>query len=340
KPFQFDEFLRRIEAHAGPADRSGPEHFGLGVSPAMQRAHEMVQRYSGSDMPVLITGETGVGKEVAARLIHSVGARCDQPFMAVNCAAIPPELLESEIFGHEKGAFTGAVRRHVGYAERAGGGTLFLDEIGDMPPGLQAKILRLIEDRRFVRIGGEHELPFRARIVAATNRELSRRETRGSFREDLYFRLAVLPLEIPPLRERREDIPSLMDRLLADAVDRQRRSNIRGFSAHAEEAALDYDWPGNVRELRNRIERAVALAGDGWLMPSDLFPEKSAVASSNGFAPLSQIRDAAERRQIERALAQTSGHIQQAARLLGISRTTLWEKMTRLGVTADGCSES
>jgi DNA-binding NtrC family response regulator len=341
KPFQFDEFLRRIEASTGPADKAGgAPGTVLGVSPAMRRVEDMVHRYAGSDMPVLITGETGVGKEVAARLMHGVGARASLPFMAVNCAAIPPELLESEIFGHEKGAFTGAVRRHAGYAERAGGGTLFLDEIGDMPPVLQVKILRLVEDRRFVRIGGEHDLPFRARVVAATHKDLSRKETRGDFREDLYFRLAVLPLDIPPLRKRRDDIPSLMDRLLADAADRQRRTDVRGFSAHAEEAALDHDWPGNVRELRNRIERAVALAGEGWLMPADLFPEKMAKASAGGFAPLSEIRDAAERRQIERALAETTGHIRNAATLLGISRTTLWEKMTRLGISADDRSDS
>ncbi len=192
----------------------------------------------------------------------------------MNCAAIPAELLESEIFGHEKGAFTGAQQRHLGYAERAGRGTLFLDEIGDMPPSLQAKLLRLMESGSFTRVGGETPIPFRARIVAATHRDLARGRLAG-FREDLYFRLAVLPVEIPPLRQRPEDIAWLLDRFLENAVSSDTR--IRGFSALAEEAALAHPWPGNVRELRNRVDRAVALSTSEWIMPGDLFPEQSAV---------------------------------------------------------------
>jgi len=333
KPFAMDDFLRRIEAGRRPA-RGGAQAKGylLGESPGIQRAEDLLRRYAGHNLPVLITGETGAGKEVAAHLLHEISPRSAEPFIAVNCAAIPAELLESEIFGHEKGAFTGAQQRHLGYAERAGRGTLFLDEIGDMPAPLQAKLLRLVENGTFSRVGGEVACKFRARIVSATNRDLSVKTSQPGFREDLYFRLAVLPVTIPPLRERFEDIPWLLDRFLESAVGRSDR-RIRGFSALAEEAALAYPWPGNVRELRNRVERAVALSTSEWILPADLFPEQSNAAGNTGFVPLAEVRDAAERRQIERALAETSGQIAKAAELLAISRTTLWEKMTRFGLT-------
>ncbi|UVC18091.1 sigma-54-dependent transcriptional regulator [Mesorhizobium onobrychidis] len=332
KPFVMDEFLRRIDAARRTThSQLRLKGYFLGESPAIQNAEDLLRRYAGHDLPVLITGETGCGKEVAARLLHEVSPRRLEPFIAVNCAAIPAELLESEIFGHEKGAFTGAQQRHLGYAERAGKGTLFLDEIGDMPMPLQAKLLRLIEDGSFNRVGGETPCTFRARVVSATHRGLGQRDGPSSFREDLYFRLAVLPVTIPPLRERLEDITWLLDRFLENAVTRS-DTRIRGFSALAEEAALAYPWPGNVRELRNRVERAVALSTSEWIMPGDLFPERTTKPASAAFAPLADVRDAAERRQIERALDETGGQIAKAAGLLAISRTTLWEKMTRLGV--------
>jgi DNA-binding NtrC family response regulator len=330
KPFAMDEFLRRIDA-ARRTTHSQLKSYFLGESPAIQHAEDLLRRYAGHDLPVLITGETGCGKEVAARLLHEVSPRRLEPFIAVNCAAIPAELLESEIFGHEKGAFTGAQQRHLGYAERAGKGTLFLDEIGDMPMPLQAKLLRLIEAGSFNRVGGETPCTFRARVVSATHRDLGQRDGRSSFREDLYFRLAVLSVVIPPLRERHEDITWLLDRFLENAATRS-DARIRGFSALAEEAALAYPWPGNVRELRNRVERAVALSTSEWIMPGDLFPERTTKPASGAFVPLADVRDAAERRQIERALDETGGQIAKAAGLLAISRTTLWEKMTRLGV--------
>jgi len=331
KPFAMDEFLKRI-ATGRRSTRSGmrPKEYVLGQSSAIQQVEDQIHRYAAHDLPVLITGETGSGKEVAARLLHQVSARAEQPFVAVNCAAIPAELLESEIFGHEKGAFTSAHQRHLGYAERARGGTLFLDEIGDMPAQLQAKLLRLIESESFTRLGGEAPVPFRARIVAATHRDLSPGQASG-FREDLYFRLAVLPVEIPPLRQRPEDIVWLLDRFLDNAVARS-ETRIRGFSALTEDAALAYAWPGNVRELRNRVDRAVALTASEWIMPGDLFPDRPGIQPSPGFLPLADVRDAAERRQIERALEQTDGQVIKAAELLGIGRSTLWEKMTRLGV--------
>ncbi|MFI0845565.1 sigma-54-dependent transcriptional regulator [Mesorhizobium sp. IMUNJ 23232] len=332
KPFEMDEFLKRIESGRRTTS-SGVRLKGyyLGESPAIQHAEDLIHRYAGHDLPVLITGETGSGKEVTARLLHQISSRAAEPFVAVNCAAIPAELLESEIFGHEKGAFTGAQHRHLGYAERAGKGTLFLDEIGDMPSPLQSKLLRLIEDGSLTRVGGEALIPFRARIVAATHRDLAIRGASTGFREDLYFRLAVLTVEIPPLRQRPEDIAWLLDRFLENAVSRS-DTRIRGFSALAEEAALAHAWPGNVRELRNRVDRAVALSTSEWIMPGDLFPEWASKGRGAGFVPLADVRDAAERRQIERALEETGGQIAKAAGLLAVSRTTLWEKMTRFGL--------
>ncbi|MHB1109875.1 MAG: sigma-54-dependent transcriptional regulator [Devosia sp.] len=339
KPFFMEEFLRRIETGRRVSLEGRGTPYALGESTAIQHAEDLLHRYAGLDLPVLITGETGSGKEVAARLLHQISPRKSEPFVAVNCAAIPAELLESEIFGHEKGAFTGAQQRHLGYAERAGKGTLFLDEIGDMPLPLQAKLLRLIEAGSFGRVGGEVEVPFRARVVAATHANLAERGGSNGFREDLYFRLAVLPIDMPPLRDRPEDITWLMDRFLCEATARN-DNRIRGFSALAEEAALAHPWPGNVRELRNRVERAAALSTSEWIMPGDLFPESSLKADSLGFLPLADVREAAERRQIERALDETGGQIAKAAGLLAISRTTLWEKMTRFGIADRARSDS
>ncbi|WP_159587974.1 sigma-54-dependent transcriptional regulator [Chelativorans xinjiangense] len=331
KPFAMDEFLRRIEAGRRTSALGARMAGCLGESPAIRQVEDLLHRYAGHDLPVLITGETGCGKEVAARLLHQISPRASEPFVAVNCAAIPAELLESEIFGHEKGAFTGAQTRHLGYAERARKGTLFLDEIGDMPAALQAKLLRLIEDASFTCVGGEAAIPFQARVVSATHRDLARGSAASGFRDDLYFRLAVLPVEIPPLRKRPEDISWLMDRFLDNAASRS-DARIRGLSALAEEAALAHPWPGNIRELRNRIERAVALTNNEWIMPGDLFPEQASKPAQAAFAPLADVRDAAERRQIERALDEAGGRVGKAAGLLAISRTTLWEKMTRFGI--------
>lgn len=341
KPFAMEEFLRRVDASGRPQRRPEADIRGkLGESAAMGAVEDMLARYANHAMPVLITGETGAGKEVAARLLHQISSRASEPFMAVNCAAIPAELLESEVFGHERGAFTGAHQRHVGYAERARGGTLFLDEIGDMPVPLQAKILRLLEDGSFHRVGGEFAIPFRARVVAATHRNLAPGSGGSNFREDLFYRLAVLPVELPPLRERSEDVVWLMDQFLDEALTRS-DARLRGFSTMATEAALAHRWSGNVRELRNRVERAVAVSNGEWIMPGDLFPELGpSVQWSAEFASLSTVRDAAERRQIERALRETEGRIARAAKLLGVSRTTLWEKMSRHGLADRWRSDS
>lgn len=330
KPFAMDEFMRRL----GAVSRSGrsPDadvEGALGESRGIRSVELLLRRYAENDLPVFITGETGTGKEVAARFLHSVSSRRSEPFMAVNCAAIPADLLESELFGHERGAFTGAHQRHLGYAERAREGILFLDEIGDMPSSLQVKLLRLLENGSFHRLGGEEEIPFRARVVAATHRNLTPGPAQEGFRDDLYFRLAVLPVEIPALRDRPEDVVWLMEHFFDEAVERS-GARLRGFGALTIEAALSHGWPGNIRELRNRVERAVAVSNGEWIQPGDLFPDtETAVDVAQGFPSLADVRDAAERRQIGKALEETKGQIGRAAKLLGISRNTLWEKMTR-----------
>jgi DNA-binding NtrC family response regulator len=327
KPFAMADFLAKVEALVRrPADRPHP----LGASPAMVRIEELLRRVGDIDSTVLFTGESGVGKEVAARFLHAQSDRARDPFVAVNCAAIPRELLESELFGHERGAFTGATTRHLGYAERAAGGVLFLDEIGELPLPLQSKLLRLLEARRFQRVGGEAELICNARIVCATNADLHAAALAGGFRQDLLFRICVIEANIPPLRERREDIGPLLDLFrvqFAAAFDRR----VAGYQPRSIEAAMLHDWPGNVRELRNRVERAIALAQAPWIAPELLFPERAASgAAAEEFSPLAEVRDRIESQHIRNALERAQGRVEEAARLLGISRSTLFEKMRRL----------
>jgi DNA-binding NtrC family response regulator len=331
KPFVMGEFLTRLEQVLGPTEPDGDPV--LGASAAMRDIERFLRRAARVGSNLLLTGETGVGKEVCARFLHTLRDKPNGPFMAVNCAAIPADLMESELFGHEKGAFTGAHSRHLGYAERAGQGVLFLDEVSELAPRLQAKLLRVIEGRSFHRLGGEQAIPCRARLICATNADVSARVKDGRFREDLYYRINILALHVPPLRERIDDIDWLIDRFFAE-FSRAIESDTVGVSALAYEAAREYRWPGNVRELRNRIERAIALAVGRWIMPGDLFPERADRATGRGefIAPLDAAREDAEKRHIQRALAMTGGAILPAAKALGISRTTLWEKMRRYGL--------
>ena len=331
KPFLMGDFLTRLEHVLGPAEPDGDPV--LGVSGAMGEAERFLRRAARVDSNLLLTGETGVGKEVCARFLHALRKKPAGPFMAVNCAAIPADLLESELFGHERGAFTGAHSRHLGYAERAGQGVLFLDEVSELAPKLQAKLLRVIEDRSLVRVGGEQPIPFKGRLICATNADISANVREGRFRDDLYYRINVLSLRVPPLRERLDDVEWLTDKFFAEFAGRI-EGNAVGVSALGYEAAREHTWPGNVRELKNRIERAVALAGGRWIMPGDLFPERSdgADAVSNWIASLGTAREDAEKRHIQRALTMTGGAILPAAKALGISRTTLWEKMKRYGL--------
>ena len=329
KPFDMTAFLERLETLVDPLEDD--ERGVLGVSPAIRAVERTLLRLARVRAPVLLTGETGSGKEVCARLLHASRGRDAGPFMAVNCAAIPTELMESELFGHEKGAFTGAQGRHLGYAERAGTGTLFLDEIGDLAPRLQAKLLRLLEDRTFTRVGGEQPQSFKARIVCATNADLVAKVKAGSFREDLLYRINVVNVPLPPLRDRSEDIVWLIDRFVAE-FEEQAGDRSHGLGALALEAALAHSWPGNVRELRNRVERGIALGDGPLLMPGDLFPDLAPVAMQGTREGLDGVRDDAERRHIVRVLAENGGAVQATARALGISRTTLWEKMRRHGI--------
>ncbi|MGB0084100.1 MAG: sigma-54 dependent transcriptional regulator [Rhodomicrobiaceae bacterium] len=331
KPFEMAVFLRKVQSSLRPVSSASGDA-AMGISPAMRDVDKLVRIVSTIESPVMMTGETGAGKEVCARFLHQLSKRRG-PFMAVNCAAIPADLLESELFGHEAGAFTGANKRHLGYAERAGAGTLFLDEIGDLPLPLQAKLLRLVEDRHFYRLGGESPIPFAARLVSATNADLNALMEARRFRSDLYYRINVVEIRIPSLRERPEDIPWLMGLFFAHFAG-DRESPIRGFSDPAEQAALAHPWPGNVRELRNRVERAVALNVGGWISPEDLFPEKRSLAATAQTPPrsLADAREAAEKQQIMLTLTDNDGQIGKTAEVLGVSRTTLWEKMKRYSI--------
>jgi DNA-binding NtrC family response regulator len=334
KPFPMERFLDRIEEllRGSSAEQRGA---ALGQSDAMQRIEALLRRVADIDSTLLLTGESGVGKEVAAHFVHEVSKRANRPFIAVNCAAIPGELLESELFGHEKGAFTGAHARHEGYAERARDGILLLDEISELSPALQATLLRLVQERTFLRVGGEKPQQFTARLMCSSNGDLESLVANGRFRRDLYYRINVIPVHIPALRERRDDILPLLRRYAAHFSETFGRP-IEGIRESVEPIALHYQWPGNVRELRNRMERAVALAPVPWLEPSDLFPEfAQPVDVAAAMAPLAIARNAAERQHILAALEQTGGQIRKAAELLGISRTTLWEKMRKLGIPGD-----
>lgn len=338
KPVDVDRLVAELGAALAspPAAAEGEALPQLGVSTAMRAVEATLRKAARVDMPVVLTGETGVGKEVAARFLHAASGRAAQPFVAVNCAAIPRELAESTLFGHERGAFTGAVARATGVAERADAGTLLLDEVAELSADLQAKLLRLVQERSFLPVGATAERPFAARIVCATHADLAARVREGTFREDLFYRLNVLSVAIPPLRQRPEDLQGLAERLLAETLARFDLGPRR-----LEEAALAalaaHDWPGNVRELRNRIERAVALSEAENLTPADLFPERGLEASPDPpDATLERAMDEAARQAIEDALRRAGGSRAQAARLLGISRTTLWKRLRDLGLGGEG----
>jgi DNA-binding NtrC family response regulator len=327
KPFAMQDFLSKIEVLTR---RVGDPESPLGRSIAMRRIDDLLHRIADIDSTVLFVGESGVGKEVATRYLHQLSSRSKAPLIAVNCAAIPRDLLESELFGHERGAFTGASSRHIGYVERAAGGILLLDEIGDLPLALQAKLLRLIETRRFQRIGGETELTSDARIVCATNADLKTKAASGAFRPDLLFRIQVIEVVVPPLRERREDIEPLLDQYRSHFAASFGR-HVAGFMPNALRAAMTHDWPGNARELRNRVERAVALADSAWIAAEHLFPELGDRGAD--FSSLADVREQVERQHIRNALERAGGRVEEAAQLLSVSRSTLFEKIRRLGVS-------
>ncbi len=301
----------------------------LGQSPAMQRVFQVAQTVAGTDSSVLITGESGTGKEILARFIHSASPRRERAFVTVNCAAIPQNLLESELFGHKRGAFTGAVYGRRGSFEMADRGTLFLDEIGEMPIDMQAKILRALEERQIKLVGSEEPIPVNVRIVAATNKDLEQEIRAGRFREDLFWRLNVVQLVLPPLRQRREDVLALARHFLA-LFSHELKKPIPDFSGDVAEALLRYDWPGNVRELRNAVERAVIFAESGKPvrlahLPPQLRPGAPS-EGDGGRAGFRSLRDL-EEDYIREVVAACAGNRSRAAEILGISSVTLWRKL-------------
>lgn len=331
-------------------------HGMVGSSEVMQNIYQSIENsVARTTAPVMITGESGTGKELVAKAIHACGPRAKKPFIAINCAAIPHDLLESELFGHEKGSFTGAVDRHVGCFERADKGTLFLDEICEMDPGLQAKLLRLIQEQNFFRIGGTQQIAVNVRILSATNQDPLKMVNEGTFREDLYYRLNVLPIHLPPLRERREDISAIANRFLQMFAE-ENGKKFRGFDRDAQIVLENYAWSGNIRELRNAIEQVVVL-NDMELVTLDILPEKikSSVeptvlerakdASDPGFGGHGTGRDSIqapeqlqpfwqiERDEIQRALDVCGGNVQEVARRMEISPATLYRKIEKYGLT-------
>ncbi len=317
----------------------------VGQSEAMQEVFRLVEKVADTDSTVLITGESGTGKELIAHAIHYASDRRDKPFIPVNCAAIPEELLESELFGHEKGAFTHAIKTRIGRFELANKGTIFLDEIGEMSPSLQVKLLRVLQERKFERVGGVKTISVDIRIVAATNIDLEEAVKEGRFREDLFYRLNVIPIKMPPLRERRSDIPLLANHFLKQYSQGKGRK-VEAISKEAMEILMNYDWPGNVRELENIIERVVILSNGKVIKKEDLpLPIIEKVSSNITISSptkvfdfpeeglsLSQAVSELEKNLILKALERTGGVKNRAAKLLKMNRTTLIEKMKKLGL--------
>jgi two-component system NtrC family response regulator len=300
----------------------------LGTSPAMQSVFDSIRKVATNEVPVLMLGESGTGKEMAARAIHNRSSRKDGPFVAINCSAIPETLLESELFGHEKGAYTGAHVKRIGRFEAANGGTLFLDEIGEINLQLQVKLLRFLQEQRIARLGGREEIQIDTRIITATNSDLKKGIASGSFREDLYYRLAVVQIMMPPLRERERDIPLLAQSFLQRFAAQIPKEGLT-FGHEAVRTMNTYPWPGNVRELQNCVKRAAIMADGKRITVQDL---GLSIEAGENLGTLKSAREAAERETIQRALRKSSGKIAAAATELGISRPTLYELMEKLGL--------
>ncbi len=299
----------------------------LFVSPAMQEVINRIDRIACSDCPVLITGESGVGKEVIANIIHKKSDRANKPMVTLNTASIPRELVEAELFGHERGAFTGADRGKEGFFELADGGTLFLDEIGEMDLSLQAKLLRVLETKKFYRVGGRKEIESDVRIITATNRDLKKLVQEGKFREDLYYRLNVVEIHIPPLRERKEDIIPLAE-LFLRSFSRKYSKDIKGFTKKAKEAMLSYSWPGNVRELRNVVERAVLFSDRDFIDYKDIYCLLSTEQSRGKFKTIREL----EKEYIMEVLQQVNFNKKRASEILGIPLRTFYRKLEHYGI--------
>jgi len=355
KPFDMDELLVRIEELLKKRDlksnnkemsrqiqASQSKHTLIGQSPAIVRIRDMVTLLSDSDSTVLITGESGTGKEVVARMLHNAGNRAKKPMVSMNCGAIPEELLESELFGHVKGAFTGAIKARPGRFEVANSGTIFLDEIGDMSPNLQVKLLRVLQERKFEPVGSTQSMDVDVRVIAATHRDLEEEIRNNRFREDLYYRLNIIPIEIPALRQREDDVLLIAEHFIKH-FNEQKQAGIEGFSDAARQIMLDYRWPGNVRELQNLMERIATLKRNGIIEPSDL-PSRmlgGAERLQQGFrldvdeeeqVDFNAIVDEFENHLIVSALQRFDWNKNKAAGFLTLNRTTLVEKIKKKGL--------
>jgi DNA-binding NtrC family response regulator len=314
-------FARRTE---------GPVPLGMvGRAPSMRALYQKISKFAAIDLNVLIHGQSGTGKELAASAIHRLSDRSDGPFVAVNCGALPRDLIQTELFGHEKGSFTGADRRRVGRIEAAQGGTLFLDEIGDLPLDLQVNLLRFLQEKTIDRLGGSSEIPVDVRVIAATNANLERAVEEGRFREDLYYRLNVLRLDMPSLNERGDDKQLLAEHFL-HLFARSVNPNVKGFSEAAMEVIKDYPWPGNVREMVNRIQRAVVMCEGRRIRPRDLGLDRN--APNSVLKTLAEVRAHAEKEAIKTTLAAVRNNVSRAARHLGVSRVTLYRLMEQHAV--------
>lgn len=328
----------------------------IGQSPQMQEVFSLIEKVADSDSTILITGESGTGKELIARAIHNLSPRKNDAFIAINCGAIPTELLESELFGHMRGAFTGAISTRAGRFELADGGTIFLDEIGDLAPQLQVKLLRVLQERTFEPVGSTKSISVNVRVIAATNKDLEELSRVGTFREDLFYRLNVIPVAIPPLRERRHDIPILLQHFI-QSLNLRKKRNIHGIQADALAHLVHYPWPGNIRELENLVERLTILKGSGMIEVGDLPPRYQSLGSKNpqlqqvNTQPLTQVQipdegldfnamvDQFENQLLIQALERTSWNRNQAAQLLGLNRTTLVEKIKKKGLKPSNLSD-
>ena len=342
KPIQLEELktiraravhIQRLEAEEAAGTPAGRKRYHrlVGESESLKRVFSLIQRVAPTDATVLVLGENGTGKELVAHAVHQASRRREGPFIPINCAAIPETLLESELFGHERGAFTDAYRTREGKFELADGGTIFLDEIGDLPVHLQVKLLRFLQDHVIERIGGREAIRVDVRVVAATNRDLKAGIASGAFREDLFYRLSVLTITVPPLRERGDDIRTLAEYFL-EFYTRHHKRRIKGFTRSALRAVQAHPWPGNVRELENRVQRGVIMARDAYLRPEDLELAEPHVESPR---TLQEARDQAERALLVEALTRNAGNITRAARDIDVSRPTLHDLLRKHGVEAD-----